>query len=298
MNKTNKLKYWLSATRPKTLPAGLVPVLIGSSIAYYDGFFDLFYFLITIICSVLIQIITNYLNDLYDFKRGADTKERVGPVRLVSSGIVTPKQMAIVSVILILITFALGMILVFHAGIIILIIGLVSLLMAYAYTGGPYPLAYIGLGDVFVLVFFGFAATSGSYYVLAQKFSYISLIAGIAPGFFSMNILGVNNIRDITTDRKVGKMTLQARFGEKYSRTLYYFLNAFSFVGPFILYFNNQSYFMFLPLLLLPYSIIICRKLSKAAGTELNQILADTGKLLVLYGTLQSAAYFISEHLL
>jgi 1,4-dihydroxy-2-naphthoate octaprenyltransferase len=274
----------------------LVPVLIGSSIAYHDGYFNWLYFLITVACSLLIQIITNYINELYDYRKGADTKERVGPLRIVSAGIVSPKQMAIVSAMLILITLALGMVLVAHAGLPILIIGLVSILMAYAYTGGPYPLAYKGLGDIFVLIFFGLVATVGTYYVLAMKFSYIALLASFAPGFFSMNILGVNNIRDIDTDRKVGKMTLQAKLGEKKSKQLYYALNYLSFVIPFLLYFVNYNYWLLLPILLQPSSTFICKRLKTAQGAELNKLLADTGKILVLYGILLSAGFIISTH--
>ena len=288
-----QLRYWLKATRPKTLPASLIPVFIGTSVAYSENKFDFFLFIITALCSMLIQIITNYLNELYDFKKGADTKERLGPQRIVADGIVKPRQMAIVSILLIIITISLGMILVAHAGIIILISGLVSILMAYAYTGGPYPLAYKGVGDLFVLVFFGLLATAGTHYVQTLNFSYIALIAGFAPGFFSMNILGVNNIRDINTDIKVGKMTLQARLGVNKSKIMYYIINLLAFLVPIVLFLFNMNMILLLPILIFPISISICRKLSKSTGAEYNIILNNTGKLLVFYGILQSISFVL-----
>ena len=286
-----KFTYWLNATRPKTLPAGLMPVIIGSSIAYSAHHFSYLLFAVTVACSLLIQIITNYLNELYDYRKGADGKDRVGPLRIVSAGIVSSRAMAIVSSGLILITLSLGMLLVAHAGIPVLVIGLLSLFMAYAYTGGPFPLAYKGLGDIFVLVFFGLVATAGTYYVQAVSLNSIVIIAGFAPGLFSANILAVNNIRDIDSDRKICKMTLQARLGARRSVILYIALNIISFQVPVVLALLGKHWLLLLPLLALPRSISICKKLLITTGAGLNIILADTGKLLVVYGMLQTIAY-------
>lgn len=288
------IKYWIAATRPKTLPAGAVPVLIGSAFAFEDGNFEWSYFSIIIFCSIAIQILVNYINEIFDYKKGADNHERLGPQRAVAAGLISVKSMTIASSILMLITFSMGMILVAKAGWVILAIGLLSLLFSYAYTGGPYPLAYNGLGDIFVLVFFGIAAVNGTYYVFAEHFSLDVFIASLAPGFISMNLLGINNIRDIEGDKKVGKMTLSVKLGRDNSIKLHSFLIGLTYLVPIALYLIMQSFWILLPLLSIPYSDYIQRKLKKTYGTELNKLLANTGKLLILYGLLLTIGVLLS----
>lgn len=282
------LKYWLNATRPKTLPAGAIPVIIGSAYAYNDGTLDLFYFGIVLLCSILIQILVNYINEIYDFRKGADNKDRLGPQRAVASGLISEKAMIYVSILLMLITFALGMVIVAKAGWIILTIGLLSLFFSWAYTGGPYPLAYNGLGDVFVLVFFGIAAVNGTYYVFAEHFTFEVFIASLAPGFISMNLLGVNNIRDIDSDRKVGKMTLSAVLGREKSILLHAIISILIYIIPIALFLISNNYFIFLPLISVPFAANNHRNLKKLTGRALNKVLADTGKFLIIYGVLLS----------
>ena len=246
-------KIWLGTLRVKTLPASIIPVIIGTAMAYYEGIFDKMIFVLTLICALLIQIITNFLNEVYDYRRGADTKERVGPSRAVAKGLIKPKTMLTVVLCLVVLTLWIGLYLVFTGGgFLIFTIGIVSLFFAYAYTGGPYPIAYKGLSDIFVLVFFGIAAVTGTYYLQTHRIIPEIIIASLAPGFLSMNILGVNNIRDIETDRKAGKITLAVRIGEKASKVLYVTINILAFTIPVILYrILNDGYFL-LPLL---YSI-------------------------------------------
>jgi 1,4-dihydroxy-2-naphthoate polyprenyltransferase len=180
----SNFKIWFTAVRPKTLPASLVPVLIGTAMAFYDGFFNSFVFILTLVCSLLIQIITNFVNEIYDFKKGADTTERLGPRRAVALGLIRPNTMKTVIMVLVLFTLSLGMFLVFSGGgFFILTVGIVSIFFAYAYTGGPYPLAYKGLSDIFVLVFFGIIAVTGTYYLQAHRIIPEVLIASLAPGF-------------------------------------------------------------------------------------------------------------------
>ena len=173
---TNK---WYLASRPKTLPASLIPVLIGASIAYYDNSIEVGYLIITFVCALLIQIITNFINEIYDYKKGADNEERLGPKRFVASGEISVKTMKYVSTILIIITFLLGLILVYGAGLLILAIGIFSLLFAYLYTAGPFPLAYKGFGDLFVLIFFGVVAVSGTYYIQTHSINIIVIIQSL-----------------------------------------------------------------------------------------------------------------------
>jgi 1,4-dihydroxy-2-naphthoate octaprenyltransferase len=288
------LKIWLGAIRPKTLPASVIPVLIGTAMAYYDGYFKLSALVLTFICALLIQIITNFLNEVYDSKRGADTPERLGPRRAVALGLIKPVTMIKVVSVLVLITLLLGLYLVYSGGgIFILLIGLASLFFAWAYTGGPYPIAYKGLSDIFVLIFFGIVAVTGTYYLQTHRLIPEVLIASLAPGFLSMNILGVNNIRDIETDRKAGKMTLAVRIGERASKILYVVINLSAFIVPVVLYYFLNNVYFLLPLLVFPISILICMNLFRSSGAKLNRILAQTGMLLVLYGIASSILFFI-----
>lgn len=288
------LKIWIDALRPKTLPAGIVPVFIGTAMAYYDGFFNPVVFALTLVCSILIQIITNFVNEIYDFKKGADTHERIGPRRAVASGLIKPGTMKAVTGVLVAVTFLIGLYLVFTGGgVFIFGIGVISLFFAYAYTGGPYPLAYKGLSDIFVLVFFGIIAVSGTYYLQAQRLIPEVLIASLAPGFLSMNILGVNNIRDIVTDKKAGKITLAVRIGERPAKIMYVVINILAFIVPVILYFSLENRYFLMPLLVFPISLIICLNLFKSTGAKLNKILAQTGLLLILYGIANAISFII-----
>ncbi|NTU54498.1 MAG: 1,4-dihydroxy-2-naphthoate polyprenyltransferase, partial [Chlorobiaceae bacterium] len=208
--KPSALQAWMLAIRPKTLPAGAMPVVLGSALAFANGTFRVLPALVALICALGIQIATNFINEIYDFRKGADTAERLGPTRTVAAGIISERTMTRVSIGLGLSVFVLGLYLVAIGGWPILLVGVLSLLFAWAYTGGPFPIAYSGLGDVFVFIFFGLVAVGGTYYVQSLTLPFPVLIAAAAPGAFSVSILLVNNIRDIDTDRKVGKMTLPA----------------------------------------------------------------------------------------
>ncbi len=289
----SSLKTWFLATRPKTLPAGLVPVIIGTALAIRDHSFNLIYFLLVVICSLLIQIITNFINEIYDYKKGADTEERLGPERAVAVGKINVKTMSIVSGILLLITFSLGLVIVERAGIEILIIGLSSLFFAWAYTGGPYPLAYKGLGEIFVLIYFGIVAVAGTYAVLTLTWTFESALWGLIPGFISMNILGINNIRDIETDKKVNKMTMAARLGKANAERLYILIYILLYVTHIYLAIENGSLILLLPLITAPLAIQICKKALKAEGKVYNELLAKTGKLLVIHGLITSISIIL-----
>lgn len=288
------IKIWVDALRPKTLPASIVPVLIGTAMAHYDGSFNPAIFILTLLCSLLIQIITNFVNEIYDFKKGADGKDRVGPRRAVAAGLISPLKMKVVSGTLVLITFFIGLYLVFTGGgFFILSIGVLSLFFAYAYTGGPYPLAYKGISDIFVLIFFGVIAVTGTYYLQAHRLIPEVIIASLAPGFLSMNILGVNNIRDINTDKMVGKITLAVRMGEKPAKIMYVIINLLAFIVPVILYFSLENRYFLMPLLVFPISLVICLNLFKSSGPMLNKILAQTGLVLILYGIANAISFII-----
>ncbi|NTV06298.1 MAG: 1,4-dihydroxy-2-naphthoate polyprenyltransferase [Chlorobiaceae bacterium] len=281
------------AIRPKTLPAGAVPVVLGSALAAADGQFRLLPALVALICALGIQVATNFINEIYDFRKGADTADRLGPTRTVAAGIISEKTMIKVSALLAGGVFFLGLYLVYTAGWPIFIIGVLSLLFAWGYTGGPYPIAYSGLGDLFVFLFFGLVAVGGTYYVQAHDLDFPVLLAAVAPGSFSVNILLVNNIRDITTDRKVGKMTLPARIGGGWARRLYIALTVLAYLVPCLLWLNHYSIWGLLSLLSAPLAYRMISELYTSEGRELNHVLAGTGKLMTLHGLLFSAGLLI-----
>lgn len=285
---SQKSQAWIEALRIKTLPAGAVPVIIGGALAENYGNFSWSIFLLILLCALLIQTITNFLNEIYDFKRGADTEERLGPDRNVAKGIIPLKTMYIVSVLLIVITFLLGLLLVAESDYYILLVGVLSLFFAYAYTGGPYPLAYNGLGDIFVFIFFGLVAVGGTFYIFHGSVTFDVLIAGAVPGFLSANILAVNNIRDIEQDPKVNKITLQVKMGLRNSQFLYSILIVLSYLSVLALSLIYRNYFLLIPILTVPLAKNLIKDIYYKTGRDLNRTLANTGKFMMLFGILMS----------
>ncbi|NTW48177.1 MAG: 1,4-dihydroxy-2-naphthoate polyprenyltransferase [Chlorobiales bacterium] len=289
-----QIQVWINAIRPKTLPAGILPVVIGSALAYTDKKFAFLPALVALLCATLIQITTNFINEIYDHRKGADTPDRLGPVRAVATGLIPEKTMIRVSISVVAVTFLVGLYLVVRGGLPVLLIGIVSLVLAWAYTGGPFPLAYKGLGDIFVFIFFGVVAVTCTYYVQALELSTASFVASISPGALATNILGINNIRDIPTDTKVNKRTLAVRIGAENARRLYVLLTASAFIAPAFLYFQGYGLWVLLPFLSLPLAISIVSKLYRMSGKELNELLGATGKLMTIHGFLLSAGLILS----
>ena len=282
-----KCDAWILASRPKTLPAALVPVIIGTSIAIYSGKENFLAALIALICSVLIQVGTNFVNDLYDFLSGADNEERKGPVRVLASNLITTKEMKTAIVIVFLATFILGLYLVHISTYITLLIGLLSIFAGIAYTAGPYPLAYNGLGDVFVFLFFGVIGTVGTYYVQAIEVTPLAFWASIPVGALITNILVVNNYRDIEEDKIVGKNTLSVKMGKKFTRYQYLVFVVLSYLVLFIVYFTfKRSIYIFLPFLTIPMAIKLIKMIFTYQGEQLNKTLELTAKLSAIYGLL------------
>lgn len=289
----SRFKAWMMAIRPKTLPAGAVPVVVGTALAGADGKFLPAAAIIALLCALGIQVATNFINEIYDFRKGADTAERLGPTRTVAAGLISEKTMIAVSVVLLLVVFIMGLYLVYLAGWPILFIGLLSMFFAWAYTGGPYPIAYSGLGDFFVFIFFGLVAVGGTYYVQAGEVTFPVLTAAVAPGIFSVNILLVNNIRDIDTDRKVGKMTLPARIGGGNARWLYLGLTVVAYFVPVWMWMTGYSVWCLLAWVSLPLAIGQVKALFQSEGEALNAVLARTGKVMTVYGALFSIGLLI-----
>lgn len=212
------LGIWFSAARPRTLPAAVAPVLAASALAWRDGDFELWPALVCLAFALLIQIGTNFANDYYDFVKGADTAERVGPRRAVAAGLIAPAMMKRVMIAVFVAAFLTGLLLLSYGGWPLLVIGVASIVCGVAYTGGPYPLGYNGLGDLFVFIFFGLVAVGATYFVQSGVLTPDVWLLGTGIGVLAANILVVNNYRDVETDAKAGKRTLVVRFGRRFAR--------------------------------------------------------------------------------
>ncbi|MFO7265714.1 MAG: 1,4-dihydroxy-2-naphthoate polyprenyltransferase [Limnochordales bacterium] len=283
---------WLMAARPATLPAAVVPVLVGSATAWAAARqFHPGAFFAALVASVLIQIGTNFANDLFDFHRGADTERRTGPVRITAAGWVTPEQMRLATALVFGLAFAVGMYLVYLRGWPILAVGLAAIACGVLYTGGPWPLAYHGLGDVFAFLFFGVVAVAGTHYVHTGTLDGLALLASIPVGCLVTAILVVNNLRDIPTDRETGKRTLAVRLGDRGTRWEYGLLVAAAYLVPVVAWLAGAAgATALLPLLSGAVAVRLVRTVAAGAqGTALNRVLAGTGRLHLLYGLLWAA---------
>ncbi|MGZ3685005.1 MAG: 1,4-dihydroxy-2-naphthoate octaprenyltransferase, partial [Bdellovibrionota bacterium] len=212
------MRPWILAARPKTLVAGLIPVMLGSAFAFREGGFQWAIFLCALCGALAIQIGTNYVNDASDFEKGADASDRLGPPRMAASGFLTPRALYAGAACWFLAAFLFGAFLIAQAGIWMLVIGLSSIFFAVIYTAGPFPLAYLGLGDIFVLLFFGLVAVLGTVFAHTHSLEKGAVYLALATGFHGMSLIAVNNLRDIPTDIRAGKKTLAVRLGDHASR--------------------------------------------------------------------------------
>lgn len=286
--KRSTFKIWVQAARPKTLAAAFVPVLVGAAIAYQDELLNWSATSVALVCAFLIQIGTNFANDYFDFVKGSDTDERIGFERATAAGLISPKAMLNATIFSMTLAFIFGLYLVWIGGVVVLIIGILSLIFGVLYTGGPFPLGYNGLGDVFVFLFFGIVAVMTTYYVNALEWSEDSFWAALAVGALCTNILVVNNLRDIEQDSKSGKKTLGVLFGEttlkfEYSLML---LIAFS-IPPHFYFVLEYSHWVFLPFLLIPLAILHSNVIWKEEDKRnLNSHLERTAKFMSIFGIL------------
>ncbi len=287
-------KVWIEASRPKTLLAAAVPVIVGSAVAIYHSAFRADTALIALICSLLIQIATNFVNDLYDFLSGSDNSNRKGPKRASVSGLISTSLMKKAIYITFGTAFILGLYLVYTGGLLILLIGILSIMAGFAYTAGPFPLAYNGLGDIFVFVFFGLVATTGTYYVQAGEITPLAFWASVPVGALVTNILVVNNYRDIEEDRISNKRTLAVIFGKTFTQIQYIVFMLISYIIPVFVYISFKSdVYVFLPLLSLPLSVKLIKMIFSLEGSDLNKTLELTAKLSGLYAILFAAGILL-----
>jgi 1,4-dihydroxy-2-naphthoate polyprenyltransferase len=291
------------ASRPRTLPAAIAPVLVGSATAYFaieetagGPSFRVLAFFAALVGSIFIQVGTNLANDYSDAKRGADTVDRLGPVRVTASGLAAPRRVLIATWVAFAIASISGIYLATVAGPVILLVGVVSILAGVLYTGGPRPYGYAGLGELFVFLFFGLVAVNGSYYVQLERLAWLPFGLSISIGAIATAILVVNNLRDIETDRRAGKNTLAVRLDRDGARRLYVALIAVAYIallvtvvaedGPWLALFGFLS---------LPLTVPAARPvLTRTDGPALNGALAATGRLLAAFGALVTIGLVIA----
>lgn len=288
--KTSGAHVWFLALRPKTLPAAVAPVLVGSALASAH---QRFYFpaaLAAMAVALLLQIAVNLANDYFDFKAGIDTDQRLGPVRVTQSGLISPERVKIAVIAVLVMAAFVGLYLVCRGGWPIAAVGIAAMVSALGYSGGPYPLASHGLADVFVFFFFGPVAVAGTYFVQALSFSWQAVVVSIPMGCIITAILVVNNLRDIPTDARTGKRSLAVMIGPAGARFEYAALMLGAYAAPVIVsIFGKVWYGGLLAILTLPWAILMIKNIWKETGTGLNNRLAATAKLALFYAVLQSA---------
>lgn len=287
------ISIWLSATRPRTLPAAAVPVLMGSALAWHNDAFHLLAALAAFAGAMLIQIGTNFANDYFDFKKGTDREDRLGPTRATAAGLVSPRTMKIAFIGAFALSALVGLYLIYRGGLPILTIGVLSILFGILYTGGPFPLGYLGLGEIFVLIFFGPVAVAGTEYVQSLEFSPEAAWLGLAPGLLSSAILVVNNLRDVDTDRISGKNTLAVRFGKTFARWEYTLFVLVACAIPWIAITRGDMVMetWISSLILVPGSWLSWR-IWREEGRTLNPRLGQTGGIMVGFSVLFAAGLF------
>ncbi|MEZ4868403.1 MAG: 1,4-dihydroxy-2-naphthoate polyprenyltransferase [Caldilineaceae bacterium] len=287
-------RAWLMAARPKTLPAAVGPVLVGAALAAADGVFQVGPALAALLCALLLQIGSNFANDYFDFFKGADTSERLGPVRATAAGLLTPAAMRGGMSVVFGAAALVGLYLIWVGGWPIFIAGVAALLAAVAYTGGPFPFGYYGLGDLFVFIFFGLVAVCGTYYVQAHTLTNTAILAAVPPGLLITAILVVNNLRDIETDRRAHKRTLAVRLGRRGTQLEYTLLVLVAYLTPLGLWLGlGHRAWVLLPWLTLPLAWPQLRAVYTVAGRPLNATLAGTARLSLLFSLLLAVGLLV-----
>ena len=283
----NRFQTWWLAIRPRTLPAAAAGVVAGSALALHDRAFRPLPALAALLVALLLQIGSNLANDVFDYERGADSARSHGPLRVTQSGLLTPGQVKAAMGSVFALAGLIGLYLAFEAGWVVILIGLAAILSAIAYTGGPFPLGYYGLGDLFVFLFFGLACVAGTYFVQAGKVSPAAWWMSLPVGLIVVGILVVNNLRDIETDRLAGKHTLAVRLGERFAKGEYLSCLLVAFLClPVLSAFGVLPWWSLLAWGTLPLAWKVTRLVFTQKGQALNAALAGTGQLALAFSVL------------
>lgn len=296
MSSQSAWRHWIEAARPKTLPAAIIPVMVGTALAAAHRSADLGKATICLLFALLVQIGTNFANDYFDFVKGADTAGRVGPRRAVAAGLIAPRTMLLATGLVLGVAFAVGLLLVREGGWLLLPIGVGSILCALAYTGGPFPLGYRGLGDVFVFLFFGLVAVDTTFYVQTGGLAPDATACAVAIGLLAANILVVNNYRDAETDALAGKKTLVVRFGRKFALWQYALSHVVALLCPLALLLQGYRWPVLLALALAPWAVWLTRRLALSREPAVQiALLGATAGYLAVFGTLLSAGLVLAR---
>jgi 1,4-dihydroxy-2-naphthoate octaprenyltransferase len=290
------VRIWLMAARPKTLPVGLAPVLVGTALAAQADVFEPLRFAAALLGALFIQVGANLSNDYSDARRGADTEDRLGPVRVTAGGLVPPRQVLVATYVTFALAVLCGVYLIAVAGWELLLVGAASIVAGVLYTGGPRPYGYEGLGELFVFLFFGIVAVAGSYFVQTETLVWEAFALAVPVGLLAAAVLVVNNVRDVDTDRRAGKRTLAVRLGRERTRVLFAVMVYGSYLlAPVTWIFGPLSPWLLLPLLSLPLAAPIVRTVrSRTDGPSLNEALAGTGRLELVFCVLLCAGILLS----
>lgn len=293
----NPVRIWLMAARPRTLPAAVAPVLVGTALAGLEHVFHPLRFVAALLGALFIQVGTNLSNDYSDARRGADAEDRLGPVRVTAGGLVPPRQVLIATYVTFGLAVLVGIYLVVVAGWQLLIVGVASILAGIAYTGGPKPYGYEGMGEIFVFLFFGIVAVAGSYFVQAGHLDWQAFALAVPVGLLAAGILVVNNVRDIDSDRRAGKRTLAVRLGRDRTRTMFSTVIYLAYVcTPVTWIWGRATAWVLLPVLTIPLAAGVVRIVrTRADGPSLNGALAQTGMLQLAFCMLLSAGLLLSR---
>jgi 1,4-dihydroxy-2-naphthoate octaprenyltransferase len=289
--KPNSIKAWALAARPKTLTGAAIPVIIGTAFAYADGSFRAVPAVVCLLFAMLMQVAANFINDLFDYLKGSDRSDRLGPERACAQGWITPRAMKIGIGAVVGMACLLGLTLLLYAGAWLIIVGVLCVLFAFFYTTGPYPLSYHGWGDVLVLIFFGFVPVGGTYYVQALTYTPDVAWASLACGLVIDTLLVVNNYRDRDADRLSGKRTVVVRFGEPFGRYLYLMLgNAAMLIVIFAFTYRSDLAIATGAAYAVLHGTTWRRMVKIGSGRELNSILGETSRNMLIFGLLLAVA--------
>jgi 1,4-dihydroxy-2-naphthoate octaprenyltransferase len=298
VDRPSPVRIWLMAARPRTLPAAVAPVLVGTALAATEHELHWLRFVAAMLGALFIQVGTNLSNDYSDARRGADTEDRLGPVRVTAGGLVPPRQVLVATYVAFGLAVLVGTYLIVTAGWELLLIGIASILAGVLYTGGPRPYGYEGLGEVFVFLFFGLVAVSGSYFAQTERMEWEALVLSVPVGLLAAALLVVNNTRDLETDRRAGKRTLAVRLGRRRARDLYAGMVYLAFVTaqiPWIAGSDELEPWLLLVFAAFPLAVPIVRTVrTRTDGPSLNGALARTGMLQLAFCVLLSAGILAS----
>lgn len=289
------VQLWVLAARPKTLPAAVAPVIAGTAVAIHEGGEHWPSAILAMITALLLQIAANFANDALDFKRGADTADRLGPTRVTASGLITAEGVMRATIVTLVLAVLTGLPLAIRGGWPIFALGVAAIVCAVAYTGGPSPLAYLGLGEVFVFLFFGLAAVTGTAYIQTGEVTALALVTAIPVGALAVGILIVNNLRDIETDRVAGKKTLAVRLGKRNTQYEYGLMLVTAAATPVVMWAVGWlDFWVVITLMWWPFGVSLWNQVTTRTGRALNPTLGNTGRGLLIYSVALATALILS----